>query len=287
MFDLEPLHPLLGARVRGVDLRRTLSDALFAALREAFRRYSVLVFPDQPLGDDEQIAFSRRFGPLEATRTGAIGAGSPVVHLGNIGADGEIVAPDDQMAINARANQLWHSDSSFKPVPSAASALSAREVPAAGGETEFASLRAAWSALPATRQEELRGLIAIHSFEHSRAQIDPDFLSREERTELPPVHQALVRRLTPEGEECLFLGSHASHIIGWPEAEGRALLQDLLAHATAPERVLQHVWQPHDLVLWDNRCVLHRGRPWDPGSRRHMVRTTIAGDAPTVDQDGV
>ncbi len=283
---ITPLDPGFAARVDGLDLCRPLPAEIAGAVRAAFRAHPVLVFPDQPVDDDAQVAFSRLFGPLEATRSGAVGAGSPVVHLGNIGADGTIVPEDDQMALNARANQLWHSDSSFKPVPAYASALSAREVPDAGGETEYASLEAAWAMLPEARRAALRGLVAVHSFEYSRAQIDPGFLSAGERSELPPVRQALVRRLEPEGVECLYLGSHARHIVAMDEAEGRALLEDLLARATRPEAVYTHAWTAGDLVLWDNRRIVHRGRPWAPGQRRAMVRTTIAGDGPTVNQDG-
>ena len=285
MLDARPLHPLFGAEIRGVDLRAALGEATFGAIRNAFERYSVLVFPDQPVNDEQQLAFSRRFGPLEATRAGAVGSGTPIAVLTNVGPDGALLPPSHAHMLHTRANQLWHSDSSFKRNPAMASLLSGREVPPEGGDTEFASLRAAYAALPETEQRRLDGLVAVHDFAYSRGQIDPDFLNDELRGSLPPVQQALVRRNPVTGEKALFLGSHASHIVGMPVKEGRGLLNDLLAFATRPEFVLRHRWRAGDLVMWDNRAVLHRGRPW-PESRypRTMVRTTVAGACSSLEE---
>lgn len=179
--------------------------------------------------------------------------------------------------------QLWHSDSSFKRVPARASLLSGPQVPPEGGETEFVSCRIAWEALSSEMQLRLEGKVAIHSFAYSRGLIDPTLLAQEVKDALPPVRQALVRANPVNGRKSVYIGSHASHIEGLAVEEGRALLQELLARATRSERVYRHTWRQHDLVVWDNRCMLHRGRPWD--ARRYtrvMHRTTVAGDGPTA-----
>ncbi len=281
MPRIEPLHPLFAGRVTGLDLRRAATDREVATIRDALARLSVLVFPDQPIDDAAQIAFSARLGPLEATRGGAKGAGSPVIVLTNIGPDGTIAPPTDKQALNNRANSHWHADSSFKPVPAAASMLSAREVPGDGGDTQWASLRAAWDALPEALQRAARGRVAIHDFAWSRGRIDPTLVTEAERADWPPVRQALVLE-RPHGPS-LYLGAHARSIEGMDEAAGRALLDELTAFATQDRFVLTHRWAAGDLVLWDNRAVLHRATPFASNSaRRHMVRTTIAGEAPTL-----
>ncbi len=192
MLAITKLHPALGARVTGLDLNAPLDDATFASVREAFERHSVLVFPGQAIDDAAQIRFSERFGPLEATRAGANGAGSQLIVLTNIGEDGSIVPPTDKQMLNNRANQLWHSDSSFKPEPARASLLSAREIPSEGGDTEFASVRAAYAALPEAEKRALEGLVAIHDFAWSRSRVDPALMSPAERAAHPPVRQAVV-----------------------------------------------------------------------------------------------
>jgi len=274
------------ARVTGLDLSRPLDDGDFTQVREAFHRYAVLVFPDQILSDEQQIAFSERFGPLEVSirkhRPRAV-ARAEVSDLSNVDADGQLYAPGDERAIYNAGNRLWHSDSSFKRVPAMASLLSGREVPPHGGETEFADLRAAWDALPAERRQGLDALVAEHSFVYSRGLIGYDQFTDEERAMIPPVQQAVVRTHPATGRKSLYLGSHASFIIGRPVEEGRALLNELLEFATQPRFVYTHLWKRHDLVMWDNRCVLHRGRPWDEQRhRRVMHRTTVAGTGPTV-----
>ena len=281
MPEFSPLHPLFAARVSGLDLARGVSDADVAAVRGAFERYSVLVFPDQDIDDAAQIAFSERFGPLETTKAGTSGAGSKLVVLTNIGPDGRIVPPTDRQILNNRANRLWHADSSFKPIPARASLLSAREIPREGGNTEFASMRAAYAELPEELRRAVDGRVAIHDYAHSRARIDPGLVTAAERAALRPVRQAMVLD-GPRGRS-LYIGAHAARIEGMDEAASRALLDRLLAFATRPRFVYSHRWARHDLVLWDNRAVLHRATAFRIGDeRRHMVRTTIAGDAPTV-----
>ncbi len=290
-ITLRRLHPLFVAELRAGELGGPVDDATFGEIRDAFTEHSVLVFPGQSLTDERQLAFSWRFGPLEQT-TRSIARNDTVsreiADLSNVDAAGLLIPPHDPRMLYHSGNQLWHSDSSFKRVPALASLLSAREVPPEGGETEFASLRAAWAALPAATQRRLQGRVALHHFAYSRGLIAPGLLTAEQEAELPPVRQALVRIDPVNGRKALYLGSHASYIEGLPVEEGRALLRDLLAFATQPEFVYRHTWRVGDLVMWDNRAVLHRGRPWDTSRyRRVMHRTTVAGDGPTVpDPDG-
>ena len=271
-----PLHPLFAARVGGLDLTQDLDDATFSTVQNAFERYSVLVFPDQTISDAQQIRFSERFGPLEATRAGANGAGSKLIVLTNVAADGGIAAPTDKQVLSNRANQIWHTDSSFKPVPARASLLSAREIPARGGDTQFAGMRAAYAALPDEDKRRVEGLVAIHDFGWSRSRIDPALMTDAERADNPPVRHPVVKD-GPNGR-ALYLGAHARSIEGVDEAGGRALLDRLIAFGTQERFVYTHRWAPKDLVLWDNRAVLHRATPFRGTSeRRHMVRTTVAG----------
>ena len=274
------------ARLTGLDLSKPLDDGDFGQVRDAFNRYAVVVFPEQPLTDDEQIAFSERFGPLEVSirkdRQRRI-ENPRVSDISNVDERDRVFDPDDERAIYNAGNRLWHSDSSFKRVPAMASLLSGREVPPEGGETEYADLRGAWDALPADRRRGLEALVAEHSFVYSRGLIGYDQFTDAERAAVPPVQQAVVRTHPATGRKSLYLGSHASYIIGRPVEEGRALLRDLLDFATQPQFVYRHVWRRHDLVMWDNRCALHRGRPWDERRyRRIMHRTTVAGAGPTV-----
>jgi alpha-ketoglutarate-dependent 2,4-dichlorophenoxyacetate dioxygenase len=274
------------ARVSGLDLSRLLDDGAFAQVRDAFHHYAVLVFPEQRISDDQQIAFSERFGPLEVSirkdRPRRI-ANARVSDISNVDERDRVFDPDDERAIYNAGNRLWHSDSSFKRVPAMASLLSGREVPPEGGETEYADLRAAWDALPAERKRGLDELVAEHSFVYSRGLIGYDQFTDAERAAVPPMPQAVVRAHPATGRKSLYVGSHASHIIGRPVEEGRALLLELLEFATQPQFVYRHVWRQHDLVMWDNRCVLHRGRTWDEQRyRRVMHRTTVAGTCPTA-----
>ena len=280
-----PVHPLFGAEVSGVDLTRPLDSATFAAIAAAFDEYSVLVFRGQALTDEQQMAFSERFGPLETTvRT--LGKedrlGAHLVDLNNMDEQGKLMDWSDRRMLYQSGNQLWHSDSSFKPVPAHSSALSARVVPPEGGETEFASMRVAYATLPEELRRAVQGRIVVHSFGFSRSLIDPG-IGTEVGRDYPPVRHALVRANPANGRESLYIGSHAWIIEGMGIDDSRILLAKLLEHTTRPDRVYQHHWQVGDLVMWDNRCVLHRGRLWD--SARHarvMHRTTVAGDGPTA-----
>lgn len=279
-----PLHPLFGVEIAGVDLDAPLDDATFAAIRAEFEEHSLLLFRGQTLDDDAQVAFSRRFGPLETTVKANPAGGSYFARQSNLDiATGAVIPPEDRRMIYQKANYFWHTDSSFKRVPSLCSLLSARIVPPEGGETEFATMRAAYEALPEATRRRLDGLVALHSLQHSRSLVDPDVLTQDQRDEVPPVPQTLVRVNPVNGRKALYVGAHASHIVGWPQDEGRAFIRGLTDFATQPRFVYRHVWREGDLLVWDNRALLHRATAYD-GVRykRLMQRTTVAGDAPTV-----
>ena len=290
---LTPLHPTLGAEVRGVDLTRPVMPEVFAEIDAAFNRYGILVFPGQPVTDGQQLAFSRLFGPLEVNPNYAgakLRVRPDIADISNLDAEGRVLARDDRRNLFNLGNQLWHTDSSFKHVPAKCSLLSAREIPSSGpmggGETEFADLRAAWDALPEARRHDLDGLVVEHSIFRSRGQIGFADFNDEIFKELPPVRQALVRHHPASGRTSLYLASHASHIIGSPVEEGRALIEELIAFATQPQFVYRHRWTVGDLVIWDNRCTMHRGRPYDDTQRRVLHRSTVSDIANTLEQEG-
>lgn len=286
-LTIDRLHPLFVAEVSGIDLARPQDDATIAALKDAFEEHSILVFRDQDITDDQQVAFSERFGPLERMLIGSQGGGTPLAFLTNVDRETDrIIPPDDKRMIRNLCNMMWHTDSSFKRVPSLASILSGREVTGDGGETQYATLRGAYDTLSEDMKQRIDGLVAEHSFAHSRSLVDKSLLSQEMKDEVPPVPQSLVRQNPVNGRKALYLGSHASHILNMPVDEGRALLRELLEHTTHDRFLYTHKWQSKDIVMWDNRAVLHRGMPYDyENQRRVMHRTTVAGLGPTV-EDG-
>jgi len=274
------LTPVFAARVEGVDITRPIDDAEWKVIRAAFEEHAVLVFHDAPLDDAAQIAFSERFGALEITKSINPAAGTPFARQSNLDIrTGEVIPPDDRRMVYQLANMLWHSDSSFKPVPSLCSLLSARVVPPEGGATEFASTRAAYPSLPDALRRRVESAFAVHDFGWSRDQIRPGFFTAQERAVYPPVRHPLVRANPVHGRKALFLGAHASHIEGLPLDEGRALLGEVLEHVTGPEFRYRHEWRAHDLIIWDNRCVLHRATPYDSVRHQRLLqRTTVSGD---------
>ena len=290
-ISVRALHPLFVGEVSGVDLRTPVDRETFREIDRALGHYAVLVFRCQPLTGEEQIAFSRLFGPLE-TSIGSIRKDRKsrldnelLADISNLDENDDIRSHTDSWRMMQLANQLWHTDSSFKPVPGKVSFLSAHELPPVGGETEFADLRAAYDALAAATKERIESLVAEHSIFHSRSLVGYLDFTQEERAALPPVRRTLVRIHPGSGRKTLYLASHASHIIEWPVEEGRALLGDLIEFATQPRFVYRHHWRLNDLVVWDNRCTLHRGRPYDDAShRRDMRRTTVEDVAPTLQQ---
>jgi alpha-ketoglutarate-dependent 2,4-dichlorophenoxyacetate dioxygenase len=284
-LDIRPLHPSFGVEIAGIDVRR-IDEVVFREVARALDDHSVLLFRRQSLTDEEQIAFSERFGPLETTiRTIASQARDlpEISNLSNVDTEDRLIPRGDKRNLFNAGNQMWHSDSSFKRVPAMASLLSAREVPPEGGETQFASMRVGYAGLSEAMKQQLEGKIAIHSFVYSRGLVGDELLPPDHAAQVPPVPQALVRANPSNGRKAFYVGSHACEIVGMPTEEARALLRDLLGAATRPELIYTHRWASGDLVMWDNRAVLHRGRPWDESRyRRVMHRTTVAGDGPTA-----
>jgi alpha-ketoglutarate-dependent 2,4-dichlorophenoxyacetate dioxygenase len=283
-LELSALRPDFGVEVRGIGLIDVASsDSVYRATRAALEEHSVLLFRNQDVTDDLQAAFSRAFGPLERVKIGSVGTGTFYSRLHNIAADGTLVPDTHQQALTARANQLWHTDSSFKATPALASVLSARIVPDHGGETEFASTRQAWSRLLPAMQVRLRDAIVSHSYANSRDQIDPGLMTPAERAVVPPVRWRMTWRNPVNNRIALYMASHAYAIEGMSESEAKALLAELIANATRPEFTFRHQWRPGDVVMWDNRATMHRGHPWAHDQARSMVRTTISA----VDADGL
>jgi alpha-ketoglutarate-dependent 2,4-dichlorophenoxyacetate dioxygenase len=276
--EIEPVSgATLGARVTGIDLRR-LDDATFHEIEDVWHTHAVLVFPGQHLSDEEQVAFSRRFGELERLILDDL-PDPRIGVLSNVRPDGSLIEPRGSYALFLLGNTFWHTDSSFKRVPSKASLLSARVVPSEGGETEWADMRAAYDALDAETRAALAGKRAVHSYRYSQGLIGGvDVLSEQEWEALPPVEHPLVRVHPATGRPALYAGRHASHVAGEDVETSRAWLEKLTLDAARPPRVFRHAWREGDLVVWDNRCVLHRGRTWPADQARAMARTTIAGD---------
>lgn len=275
---VEPSGATLGATVHDVDLA-AIDDTTFAAVESAWHQHGVLVFPNQGLSDAHHIAFTRRFGRLERglRRTSGPGLG----RLSNVDRDGEVVSADNIQARFQRGNQDWHSDSSYKRVGAKASILAAHVTPDRGGETEWADMRAAWDALDTAMRDWLADKVAVHSYRFSHTWHGGlEILNEQDLAGLPPVQHPLLRVHPATGRKILFVGRHASHIVGEDVEASRTKLRDLTAQACQPPRVWRHRWRPGDIAIWDNRCVLHRGRPWPAEQPRVMARSTVAGDDP-------
>jgi alpha-ketoglutarate-dependent 2,4-dichlorophenoxyacetate dioxygenase len=289
-MSFEQVGPTLAARVTGVDLTQPLDTTQVAALEAAIDRYAVLVFPAQQITDEQQMAFSLNFGPLEETGGGSITKkdelrlNPKMADVSNLDKHGKPLARDDRRRMFNLGNQLWHSDSSFRATPAKYSILSGRIVQTAGGNTEFADMRAAYDALDDKTRAEVEDLVCEHSLIYSRGLLGFDELTAEERAMFKPVRQRLVRTHPKTGRKSLYLSSHAGTIIGWPMPEARSFLRDLMELGTQPGFVHVHRWQPFDLVLWDNRQTMHRVRRFDANQVRDMRRTTVAGDGPTYVQ---
>jgi alpha-ketoglutarate-dependent 2,4-dichlorophenoxyacetate dioxygenase len=277
---LRPLHPIFVAEATGIDLAKPLAAEAISAIIAAMDRHAVLVFPNQPMEPAQQVAFATQFGPLnpglkqigrqtERLREAAL------IDISNLDADGKPLARDSKKVISGLANQLWHSDSSFQAPAVSYSMLSAVTLPSWGGETEFVDLRAAWDALPEALQREVAGLEAEHFALHSRMTLlgDTDY-TPEQQAALPPVVWPLRRVHPGSGRTALFCGVHCRRILGMGVAEGKMLLLDLLEHATQPQFRWRHEWRVGDLVMWDNRCTLHRGRRYALEEARELRRTT-------------
>jgi len=291
-YSIQPMasaRPQFVGEVSGIDLTRRLTEAQIADIVAGMDRFGVLVFHDQHLEDEQQIAFSRQLGLLEEA-TGDIMAekdrrlGMALNDISNLDKHGELLPRDDRRRLFGLGNQLWHSDSSFKDVPAKYSLLSARKIPPTGGNTEFADMRAAYAALDDATKAEVRDLICAHSQIYSRGILGFDDFNDAERAKWAPVRQRLVRRHPNTGGLSLYLSSHAGGIEGWPMPEARSFLRDLNEHATQRQFVYAHVWRPWDLVMWDNRVTMHRARRHDPQEVRDMRRTTLTNEVSSLDQ---
>ena len=288
-----PVTPGFAAEIGDVDLSRPLAEDDAAAIKSAFWKYAVLVFPEQRLESEEHLAFAQLFGPLESDRV-LDPKVSPhrldhrFADISNLAPDGTIWSAESRQRFYKAGNRLWHTDSSFKRRPGLCSLLYARRIPPVGGHTEFADQRAAYDALPDAMKTKLQGLVAEHSIATSRRRTGFTEFTADEARRLPPVPQVLVRTIRESGRTTLYVASHAGRIFGMPDEEGSALIEHLLSHATQRQFVYTHRWRALDLVMWDNRCTLHRGTDFDDlRFVRDMQRATVSDIANTCEQEGI
>jgi len=274
------LHPYFVAEVSPIDLRQVYDRETLEQLRTGMDEYAVLVFRNQPLTNDEHLAFAQRFDGQLHTKTGISAlqknrfGNEALADVSNVDENGDILKPEDRRRMYGLGNRLWHTDASFQDPPGRYSMLSAKVVPASGAGTEFADMRAAYDALPAEMKAQVEGLRVHHSIAHSRQILGFEF-SQQEQDILKGAIHPLIRTLPRSQRKSLYVASHVSRIIDWPVPEGRLLLRDLIEHATQPQFVYQHVWRDHDLVIWDNRATMHRARPFaDTTIRRELRRVT-------------
>jgi alpha-ketoglutarate-dependent 2,4-dichlorophenoxyacetate dioxygenase len=288
-----PVTPSFVAEIGDVDLAKEIAPADVAAIKDAFAAYAVLIFPDQHLSQDQHLDFARHFGPLETTialfrKDPPLRVRKEFADVSNLAPDNQVWGKDSRQRMFQLGNRLWHTDSSFKRLPARASLLYARSIAPVGGHTEFADERAAYDALAEDIKRRLDNLVVEHSIFTSRARLGFTEFSDEERAGLPPVPQVLVRTLPESGRKSLYLASHAGRILGMPEQEGRALIDELVAHATQRQFVYTHRWRVHDLVIWDNRCTMHRGTEFDDLRwKRDMQRATVCDVANSCEQAGI
>ena len=292
-ITVSPITPEFAAEVYDVDLAQPVADADFAAIANAFWKYSVLIFPEQKISQQQQLAFAERFGPVERERTldpkatpsrfdGAFS------DISNLTADGKIWAADSRQRMYKAGNKLWHTDSSFKYLPALTSLLYASTTVPIGGHTEFADQRAAYDALTDKQKKAFSGLIVEHWIRTSRQRSGFDDFNEDERRRLPPVPQMLVRTIPQNQRQSLYVASHAGRVFGMPDVEGRALIDQLLEHVTQRQFVYTHRWRANELVMWDNRCTMHRGTDYDDLRYvRDMRRVTVSDSANTCEQAGV
>ena len=287
---IRQIGPCFAGEVENIDITKPIAAEEIEAIHAGMNQHGVLVFRDQPLDDEQQLAFTRSLGELEQAIGTSLRAHDELrlpttfADVSNLDKDNKPFARDDRRRLFAIGNRLWHSDSSFKVTPAKYSLLHARVIPAKGGNTEFADMRAAYDALDEETKAEVEDLVCEHSQIYSRQQFGFFDLTEEERARFTPVRQSLVRTHPASGRKSLYLSSHAGAILGWPMPEARAYLRDLVEHATQRQFVYVHTWQVDDLVVWDNRQTLHRARPFPADAPRDVRRTTLVGDGPTTVQ---
>ena len=290
MISIRQIHPVFAGEVLGADLTKPLTREEAAAVDAGMDRYAVLVFRNQNITDDQQMAFTKNFGEIENAKGGNITKPHELrlkqgmIDVSNLDKDGKPFARDDRRRMFNLGNRLWHSDSSFRAIPAKFSILSARTVANEGGNTEFADMRAAYDTLDDATREMIEDLVCEHSLIYSRGSMGFTELTDDEKAMMKPVRQRLVRTHPVTGRKSLYLSSHAGKIIGWEVPEARDFLRDLNEHATQRELVYTHRWRQYDLVMWDNRQTMHRVRRFDESQPRDMRRTTVAGEAMTAEQ---
>jgi alpha-ketoglutarate-dependent 2,4-dichlorophenoxyacetate dioxygenase len=288
-----PVTPSFVAEIGDVDLSGPIERDDLLAIKDAFTKYAVLIFADQHLSQDQHLDFARRFGPLETTIAvyrgdAALRVRKEFADVSNLNHNNELWGKESRLRLFQLGNRLWHTDSSFKRLPALASLLYARSIPSVGGHTEFADERASYDALPEDMKRRLACLVAEHSIFNSRARLGFGNFSDQERREMPPVPQVIVRTIPESGRKSLYLASHAGRILGMPDHEGGALIDQLVAHATQRQFVYTHRWRLHDLVMWDNRCTMHRGTEFDDLRwKRDVQRATVCDVANSCEQEGI
>ena len=281
-ISIFPVTSTFAAEVGDIDLSRSLDSDDLTAIKQAFSNYSVLIFPEQHLSAEQHLDFARQFGPLEETiaqyRPGIkLRVRPELADVSNLDHEGKLLPEDSTRRLHELGNRLWHTDSTFKPVPALASLLYARSIPPVGGLTEFADERAAYDALPDTMKHRLEGMFAEHCIRYSRARIGFTDFSAEERESMPPVSQPIVRIIPESGRKALYLASHAGRIPGMSDDEAAKLIDQLIEHATQRQFVYTHRWRVNDLVMWDDRCTMHRGTAFDDTRfRRDVQRATVS-----------
>ena len=279
-LTLKQLHSLFVGEASPIELRRVHDEETLAAIRAGMDEYAVLVFHDQPFTDDEHLAFAQRLDGALHTKLGSAAiqknrfGNEALGDISNLGSDGEILKSDDRRRAYTLGNRLWHTDASFQDPPGRYSMLHAKVIPPVGADTEYADMRAAYDALPSETKALIQGMRVHHSIAYSRQTLGFDFSKDEEEALKGAVHP-LVRTIPRSGRRALYVASHASRIIDWPVPEGRLLLRDLIEHATQRRFVYRHTWRVGDLVIWDNRCTMHRATPFeDTKHRRELRRVT-------------
>ena len=279
---IKNLGSTLGVEIIGLNLKKNIDKNIIGQVSDLLSQFSVVVIRDQNITNDQHIHFSEYFGDLEVTKAGTNGSGSKLIILRNFDEDGNIVPATDRQRLNNLANQEWHSDSSFKKIPSKLSILSAKMIPAKGGNTEFLSMRAVYNSLPEKLKSNIEDKVCWHDYSYGRSKIDPNLVTADEKKALPPVKQKLVLNNKKYGKS-LYIGAHCSKIDGMNDSESQNLLDEIYAYIDKESHVYSHIWKPYDLIMWDNRAVLHRATPIKGKvEKRLMVRTTIAGEASTL-----
>ena len=289
-ISIFPVTTHFMAEIGDVDLSQPLTQEDRTAIKAAFIRYSVLVFPGQTLTSEQHIEFAKVFGPMEqnintyADEVKKFRIDARIADVSNLGDENEILSKDSRKRMSGLANRLWHTDSIFRKLPALTSLLYARAIAPVGGRTEFADMRAAYEALPEATKKRIDKLVVEHNIFHSRAKIGFSGFTESERASLPSANQLMVRTIPETGRKNLYIASHAVRVIGMSDSESEELFQELTQHATQPQFVLSHRWRVNDLVMWDNRCTMHRGTEFDDlRYKRDMARATVSDIGNTVE----